>query len=365
MKIKDIEFYLKEAENYAGKNHFNQDGSTFVLVPASELPLQYEQLRQKLAQKNPQSQPPQIPRNWSRIIPQRQNGNESNIPPSQPLCLADINVLCRDRYLVTDLSPDNLAHFPENTLGGAYFQYMNDGRFYEFDKNPMTPDSDIKWLIRLLRQTHDFYHLVTEIYHYDWNGGFLVHNDPQHYTRDMLVLSEEMCIYAFIMGQVRLKAVIPIIAEWANIVIASSEKWLKDAYQLWVDTQNYELVEQFGFANFIGDCEKFMYASFKLGCLDTEICVDEYLEELHQILEPLPSNATSEEREYRDMLLESFERGLRSKPLICCQWDRYLANTLQEVREFLNIPRRKLFKDGSHYLKADLSGVTQLVEEKA
>jgi len=63
---------------------------------------------------------------------------------TQPLCLADLNTLCRHRYLVTDLSPNDLAHFPENTLGGAYFQYMNDGKFSEFDKNPMTPDSDVK-----------------------------------------------------------------------------------------------------------------------------------------------------------------------------------------------------------------------------
>ena len=354
MKIKDILFYLKEAESYAGKNHFHPDESTFTLIPASELPLQYEQLRQKLEPQNPQSKPPRIARNWSRIISQIQNGKQSSIPLSQPLCLADINTLCRDRYLVADLSPDDLAHFPENTLGSAYFQYMNDGKFYEFDKNPLTPDSDIKWFMRYLRQTHDFYHLVTEIYHYGWDGGFLIYNNPQHYAQDLLVLCEEMCIYAFIMGQVRLKAVIPIIAEWANTVIASSENWLKDAYPLWLQTQNYQTMEQFGMANFIGDCEKFMYASFKLGCLDSEICVDEYLEELTKVLKPLPSNATPEEREYRDMVLESFERGLQSKPLIGCQWDRYLGNTLQEVREFLNIPRRKLFKDGSHYLKADL-----------
>ncbi len=256
---------------------------------------------------------------------------------------------------MADLSPGDLENFPLETLGGAYLQYMCHGGFYEFDKNPMTPDSDLKWFLRLLRQTHDFYHLVTEIYHYSWDGGFIVYNNPKFYERDLLVLSEEMCIYAFIMGQVRLKEVIPIVAQWTNNCLSYSSKWLKDAYQLWLDTQDYEAIKQFDFVNFLSECEKWMYASFKLGCLESEICVDDYLEELHEILEPLPSNATPEEQECREMVLESFERGLRSYPLVCFQWDRYLGNTLKEVRELLRIPRRKLFRDGSYYLDADVS----------
>ena len=350
MKNKDLQFYLKESESHAGQHHLNVDGSTFSLISSSELSSKYDQLRQKLAKQDSQSKLSLIPRNWSTSIPQIPNEEQTPIPVPQPLCLANLGTLCRDRYLVADLSPEDLAYFPINTLGGAYYQYMCHGKFYEFD----TPDSDIKWLIRLHRQTHDFYHLVTEIYHYGWDGGFVVYNNPQCYARDLLVLSEEVCIYAFILGQVRLKAVIPIIAEWANKCISHCSHWLKDGYQLWTDTQNGEIVKQFAFHNFISDCEKFIYASFKLGCLDTEICVNEYLEELDEILEPLPSNATPEEQEYRDMVLESFERGLRTNPLVCFQWDRYLGNTLQEVREFLNIPRRKFFKDGSYYLEADL-----------
>ncbi|NEP02135.1 MAG: hypothetical protein F6K58_26465 [Symploca sp. SIO2E9] len=354
MKTKDIQFYLKEAESYTGKNQFNVDGSNFSLIPSSELSLKYDQLRQHLTQQNPQTKVFWMPRNWSNTIPQVLNGDQKTIPVAQPLCLAKLDTLCRERYLVADLSPEDLADFPFNTLGGAYFQYMCHGKFYEFDKNPMTPDSDMKWIIRLLRQTHDFYHLTSEIYHYDWDGGFVVYNDPQCYKRDLLVLSEEVCLYAFILGQVRLKAVIPIIAEWANQCISYCSKWLKDAYQLSLKTQNFEIVQQFSFPTFISDCEKLTYASFKLDCLDTEICVDEYLEELYEVLEPLRSHATLEEQECRDMVLENFERGLRSAPLVCFQWDRYLSNTLQEVREFLNIPRRKLFKDGSYYLDADL-----------
>jgi ubiquinone biosynthesis protein Coq4 len=354
MKKKDIQFYLKEAESYVGKHFVQPDGSIFVMTPPSELQLKYEQLHQKLKRQNPQGKVPRIAKNWSTEIHQVHDGEQKSIPEPQPLCLADINNLCRDRYLMVDLSPEELAHFPPNTLGGAYVQYMCHGKFYEFDKNPMTPDSDIKWFVHLLRQTHDFYHLVTESYHYGSDGGSVVYNDPQLYARNLLVLSEEMCIYAFIMGQVRLKAVIPIVARWANKCIYYCSKRIKDIYQIWLRTQNNETVEQVGFVNLIADCEKWMYTSFKLGCLDTEICVDEYLEELDEVLESLPSNAISEEQEYRDMVLESFERGLRSKPLVCFQWDRYLGNTLQEVREFLDIPRRKLFKEGSQYLDADL-----------
>ncbi|NER31254.1 MAG: hypothetical protein F6J89_27460 [Symploca sp. SIO1C4] len=354
MNTKDIECHLKDAEGYAGKNQFNVDGSNFSLIASSELSLKYEQLRQKLIQQRPQKKVPWIPKNWSNTMLQMGNQDQKNIPTPQSFCLTNLDTLCRDRYLVVDLSPEDLAHFPLDTLGGAYFQYMRHGNFYEFDKNPMTPDSDLKWIIRLLRQTHDFYHLVAEIYHYGWDGGFIIYNDPRYYTRDLLVLSEEVCLYAFTLGQVRLKEAIPIIAEWANRCISHCYEWLKDAYQLLLHTQKFEMVARFNFPTFISDCEKLTYASFKLGCLDTEICVDEYLQELYEVLEPLPSNATLEEQECRDMVLESFERGLRSNPLVCFQWDRYLGNTLQEVREFLNIPRRKLFKDGSHYLDADL-----------
>lgn len=354
MKTKDIRFYLEEAENYAGNNQFNADGSNFSLTPSSELSSKYDQLRQKLTQQNSQTKFPRVARNWSTKISQVLKENQKTLPLPQPLCLANLDTLCRDRYLVVDLSPEDLAHFPLNTLGGSYFQYMCHGNFYEFDKNPITPDSDLKWIIRLLRQTHDFYHLAAEIYHYGWDGGFIIYNDPQYYARDLLVLSEEVCLYAFILGQVRLKEAIPIIAEWANNCISYCSKWLKDAYQLLLHTHNFETVKKFSFPTFISNCEKLTYASFKLDCLNTEICVDEYLQELYEILEPLPSHATPEERECRDMVLENFERGLRSNPLVCFQWDRYLGNTLQEVREFLNIPRRKFFKDGSYYLESDL-----------
>lgn len=353
--MKSLQFYLTEAKSYAGENHFNADGSTFALTPPSELPWQYNQLRQKLVRQNLQNKVVQMPRNWSNAIFEQRTKEPKGIVKPRSLRLENLNTLSRDRYVVPDLLSDHLAHFPLKTLGGAYYQYMCHGKFYEFDKNPMLPDSDIKWLLRLLRQTHDFYHLVTEIYHYGWDGGFVVYDDPQCYKRDLLVLLEEMCIHAFILGQVRLKAVIPIMAEWANSAIFDCSQWLTEAYPLWRRTQSYEIVKKrFRFASFIADCEKWMYASFKLGRLEAQINIDEYLEELDSVLEPLPSTAPLEAQEYREMMLESFERGLRSKPLVCFQWDRYLGNTLRDVREFLNIPRRKRFKDGSHYLDADL-----------
>lgn len=349
---KDVQLYLKEAESFAGRPHFHPDGSTFGLTANSELSLKYEQLRDKLV--GDESKTTRIAKNWSTVAIQTKNIDNRIVPRPQPLCLADFYTLCRDRYLVPKLSPEDLAHFPPNTLGGAYFQYMCDGRFYEFDKNPKPPNSESEWLMGLLRQTHDFFHLIAEIYHYGWDGGFLVYNDPKCYKRDLVVFAEEISIYAFILGQCRLKDAIPIVSEWSNTVIKSSSMWVKDGYQIWLHSQNYETVtDQLG-VDCITIVEKFMYASFKMGCIDNEISVDEYLEELERILEPLPEDATFEEREYKDIVLESFERGLRSKPLVCVQWERYLGNTLREVREFLNVPKRRLFKEGSHYLEADL-----------
>ena len=353
--MNNIEVCLNEADAYVGKHDYNSDGSNFLLISHSELPSHYKQLHQKSRQQDSQDKISSISRNWSIESLGIQHKDSLNVEVSPALCLAEINTLRQTRYLVADLSPKNVAHFPLHTLGGAYFQYMCDGKFYEFDKNPLTPNSDIEWFIRLLRQTHDFYHLVGEFYHYGWDGGFLIYKDPQLYERDLLVLAEEMCLYAFMLGQVRLKAVIPIVADWANTSISHCSKWIVNAYPLWLSTKNYDYVsKQFRFPTFIAECERWMYASFKLGYLDIEICVDEYLEELYAALQPLSSQTTLAEKEYRDTILESFERGLRSKPLVCFQWDRYLSHTLQEVREFLEIPRRRLFKAGSHYIQADL-----------
>ncbi|MDJ1185665.1 hypothetical protein [Roseofilum casamattae] len=354
MDSKEIAFYLHEAKPYAGKNHIQPDGSDLGMVQPSELLLKYEQIRKNVGQPNDPGRVPKIARKWSATPTTSSTECRTTIPAPQDLRLRKLDILRRDRYLTTHLCPEDLQYFPFDTLGGAFFQYMCHGEFYEFDKNPKEPESEIEWFMHLLRQTHDFYHLVTEIYHYGWDGGYLAY-DPELYLRDRLVLSEEMCIYAFIMGQVRLKAVIPIVAEWAINAIFYSRQWLKDAYSLWLQTQNSKSLEKFGFSHFIGDCEQFMYASFKLGCLEKQVCVDEYLQALDENLQKLaPEKRTVEEREYQDMVLESFERGLRSKPLICFQWECYLSNTLQEVREFLNIPQRKLFKEGSYYLDADL-----------
>lgn len=97
-----------------------------------------------------------------------------------------------------------------------------------------------------------------------------------------------------------------------------------------------------------------MYQSFQTNGLETEICVEAYLTELQAILflSPQPHEAIAQE--YREMILESFERGLQSKPLICFRWDDYLGHSLQDIRAFLEIPRRRLFRVGSHYLEADL-----------
>ncbi|NEO84738.1 MAG: hypothetical protein F6J87_10855 [Spirulina sp. SIO3F2] len=359
--MKDIDFYLNQATTYAGQNDYNADGSNFSLVPNSEKASYYEELHGKLVQQDFQDKASSMAMNWSikNLEVQRQVSIEYkkslSIDKFIHLCLTDIEILQNERYLVANLSPGGLAHFPKNTLGGAYLQYMCDGKFYEFDKNPLATNSDVEWFIRLLRQTHDFYHLVGEFYHYGWDGGFIVYNDPQCYERDLLVLHEEMYIYAFILGQVHLKSIIPIFAEWVNTSMPHCSRWLTNAYPLWLNTSDYkQSSKNFRFPTFIAECEKWMYASFKLNCLDIEICVDEYLEELYSALQPLPSQATLEEKEYRDSMLESFERGLRSKPLTCFRWDRYLGYPLQEVREFLGIPRRKIFKDSSHYIQADL-----------
>ncbi len=330
-------------------------------MPDADLPSEYEKLRRKIGQQNFTGEDPYIARNWSKTkIVTSSETSRINLTP-QNLCLSNLNDLCCDRYLVSYLSPEDLVNFPEHTLGGAFFQYMNDGKFYEFDKNPLNPDSDLKWLIRLLRQTHDFYHLASEVYHYGWKGGYLVYNDPRRYEDDLLVMCEEICIYAFMMGQIRLKEVIPIVVDWANNGYLHCETWLKVAYPIWRDTEDHNKLKDFEFFRFIGDCEKFAYASMKLGQLDTDVCVDEYMEEFYRALQPLPSNARLEEHDFRNMILESFERGLRSKPLICFQWNRYLANDLKEVRDFLNIPRRKLFKTGSHFLKADLLSESEAI----
>lgn len=230
---KSVEFYLKEAESFAGKPHFQPDGSTFTLIPNSELPLKYEQLRDKL--EGDESKTTRIAKNWSTATLQMRNTDNRIVSPPQPLCLTDFYTLCQNRYLPPKPSLEDLAHFPPNTLGGAYFQYMCDGKFYEFDKNPATPNSEGEWLMGLLRQTHDFFHLTAEIYHYGWDGGFLVYNNPKSYERDLLVHAEEICIYSFILGQCRLKATIQIVAEWSNNVMKNSSMWVKDAYQLWLE----------------------------------------------------------------------------------------------------------------------------------
>lgn len=351
--MSDVQKYLLEAEIQVGKNYFNSDKSTFLLVPDSDLEYEYANLRHDL-QKNGSDQSHFIARKWSSIAVDKTQPNDNYPLIANSLKLSCIKFLRNNRYLLPDLSPQDLVQFPEKTLGGAYLQYMNDARFYEFDKNPLSPDCDLNWLIRLMRQTHDFYHLVGEFYHYGWEGGYLVYNDPKRFNQDMLVLIEEICIYAFIMGQVRLKEVIPIVADWANHGYGHCASWLNQAYPIWRDTKDFGKVADFAFHRFIGDCEKYTYASMKLDRLEAAICIDDYLDEINRMLPPLAINTSWEEREARDMVLESFERGLRSKPLICFEWDKYLANDLDDIRAFLNIPRRKLFREGSHYLQADV-----------
>ncbi|WP_197418989.1 MULTISPECIES: Coq4 family protein [unclassified Sphingomonas] len=351
--MENIHKYILEADDYVGKNYFNTDDSTFLLVPDDKLNSWYELLKDKIEQSK--SCPLNfVARKWSSIDINRYHWVRRICLEQRELELSTVEQLCRVKYCLPYLSPQDLADLPDSSMGGAYLQYMNDAKFYEFDKNPLSPDSDMKWLIRLMRQTHDFYHLVGEFYHYGWEGGYLVYNDPRCFGHDMLVLIEEICIYAFMMGQVRLKEVIPTVADWANNGYGHCAAWLTQAYPIWRDTQDFSRIEHFEFPRFIGDCEKFTYASMKLGQLEAEVCVDDFLNDLHRLLPPLPLDAGLEEREARDMVLESFERGLRSRPLICFEWDRYLANDLNEVRAFLNIPRRKRFRDGSHYLKADL-----------
>ncbi|QIZ70922.1 Coq4 family protein [Oxynema aestuarii] len=354
MTSQNLDWYLKEAEAYAGTASVQPDGSNFSLTPPSQLSLKYDRLRQHLAQIG---SPTTIAINWSIASSKiSRNGSSSKfvgVPSAQPLTLIDLDRLYREGYLMKKLSPEDLYQFPVHTLGGAYFQYMCRGKFYEFDKNPTIPRSEIEWLFRSIRQTHDFYHLITEIYHYGWDGGFVMYEKPECYERDRLILTEELCLYGFMMGQVRLQAAVPIVAEWIETGLEEARKWLKEAFPLWQKTKNYNSVKKFVFPNFIATCEKFTYASFKLGRLTSKVTVEDYLSDLEGRLTPLSPSATVTEREYRQKMLESFERGLRSYSLLGMKWERYLGNSLQEIREFLNIPRRQHFQSGSHYLDAD------------
>ena len=317
--------YLKEAQKFSGKSQINPDGSTFMITPFSQLRQKFDEMRHKLGIES---------------LEQRSDRDYWDVNP-QPLALTEIEILCDRRYLMQSFTPQDLAHFPSDTLGGAYAQYRFDAKFYSFDKNPLTVNSDITWLIRLLRQTHDFYHIVSEIYHYGWDGGYLVLDDPQQDSRDRLVFSEEFCLMAFRLAQSRLIETIPIITELAS------------SYRCFVSEPKLQDIP-FILRRYDALCEEFMYIALKLGLFSQDISVDRYLEGLKQSLFPLPEGASDDEVIFRKMIIESFEQGLRAKPLICFQWDRYLGNSLQDVRNFLQIPQRKIFKAGTHYLKADL-----------
>ncbi|MEM9542643.1 MAG: hypothetical protein AAGA60_24525 [Cyanobacteria bacterium P01_E01_bin.42] len=319
--------YLREARQFSGRSQINPDGSTFMTVPFSQLRHKFDEMRDKLG--------------IELCLDRRGDRDRWSISHPQLLTLAKIETLCEERYLLPSFTPQNLAHFPVDSLGGAYAQYRFDAKFYSFDKHPLAPDSDQTWSIRLLRQTHDFYHIVSEIYHYGWDGGYLVLDDPQHDSRDRLVFSEEFCLMAFRLAQSRLIETIPIIAELAN------------SYRRFISKPNLQDIP-FILKRYDGLCEEFMYLALKLGLFARDIAIDDYLVHLEQTLIPLPKRASDDEWLFRKMILESFEQGLRAKPLICFQWDRYLGNSLQEVRNFLQISRRTTFKAGTHYLKADL-----------
>ncbi|MGK7925598.1 MAG: Coq4 family protein [Spirulina sp.] len=321
------QMYLREARQFSGRSQINPDGSTFMVTPFSQLGQKVDELRQKLGLESSFEQ--QYDRDWL------------SIPNPQPLALTNIDRLCDRRYLMKPFAPRDLAHFPADTLGGAYVQYRFDAKFYDFDKDPLPTDSEVTWLMRLIRQTHDFYHIVSEIYHYGWDGGYLVFDDPLQDARDRLVFSEEYCVIAFRLAQSRLLETIPIIADLANA-------YRRVAIEPRV--QDIPLIVK----QYDGLCEELMYVSFKQGFLAGEISVDDYLDQLDRDLLPLSKDASEDEFLFRDMILECFEQGLRAKSLICFEWDRYLGNSLKEVREFLQIPRRKIFKAGSHYLEADL-----------
>ena len=353
--VNQINFFLKETEPYIGKHGYNADGSNFSLVSHSESAKKYSQLEQKFGGLKHTNQSVYIARNWSDLIDNIADSNLSIGKKSsdQNLHLNSLDELSKERYLVAGLSPENLIQYDPNTLGGSYLEYMCDGRFYEFDKKPLVPDSDIKWFLCLMRQTHDFYHLIGEFYHYGWDGGFVAYDNERSYQRDLIVLAEEVCLHAFIMGQTRLENVIPIVAQWCNTSLVHCSKWIRDAHQLWLLNNDYEVIrKQFLFPTFIEDCEKWMYVSFKTNMLEKKFSADEYLKIFYKALKPARKQSALEE-EYRSYIIESFERGVRSKPLICLKWDQYFDKKLQDVRDFLQVPKRKLFRDGSHYLKVD------------
>ncbi|MEM8642131.1 MAG: hypothetical protein AAGG51_25465 [Cyanobacteria bacterium P01_G01_bin.54] len=349
-----IDFFLKEAEAYVGTHRCNADGSNFSLILYSEVAEKYSELRQKLKRLNLTHL--YVARNWSSLINNIRDHDSSRSEKNtfQNLYLNSLNELCRERYFVANLSPENLIQFPSNTLGGSYLEYMCDGRFYEFDKQPLASNSDVEWFFRLIGKTHDFYHLVGEFYHYGWDGGFITYENERSHQRDLIVLAEEVCLYAFIMGQTRLNNVIPIVAEWCNTSLIHCSEWIKNARRSWLLDNDYEAIrKQFLFPSFIEDCEKWMYVSFKTNTLARRFCADEYLRAFYKALKPARKQSVLEE-EYRSYIMESFERGVRSKPLVCLKWDQYFDRKLQDVRDFLQVPKRKLFRDGSHYLKVDM-----------
>ena len=285
----------------------------------------------------------------------REIGLMARIAADPAVATREARELMQKRALLPDLDVDRLARMPEDTLGGAYGRFMKATGYthdvfspldrYRFPASTV-PDkgvdlisgnSDLDWVRRWTRQTHDFGHLVSE---YSMMAkGFAIPAGTEaaagkHLVEHRQTHLEEMAFRTFWMGQTHHPVSAPTVA-----------KWIRDVPHYFDRIEGLRAHQDMSFEVL----EELAHRAIAEGTLESTRPLHARMKRI--VRDAVPANLESlptDQRRFIEQLVDAYERGLDARSTLTIRWDTLLDRPLDSLKQELGLAPRRVVPPTSH-----------------
>ena len=263
--------------------------------------------------------------------------------------------LMQNRALLPDLDVDRLARMPEDTLGGAYGRFMKATGYthdvfapldrYRFpaSKAPaegvdlIQGNSDLDWVRRWTRQTHDFGHLVSEYSMMAKGFAIPASNDlaaGKHLLEHRQTHLEEMAFRTFWMGQTH-----------HPVSATTVAGWIRDVPRYFDRIEGLRTHQDMSFEVL----EELAHRAIAEGTLESTRPMHARMKRI--VRDAVPANLESlptDQRRFIEQMVDAYERGLDARSTLAIRWDTLLDRPLDGLKQELGLAPRRVVPPTSH-----------------
>ncbi|MEB3187576.1 MAG: hypothetical protein VKP72_09085 [bacterium] len=263
--------------------------------------------------------------------------------------------LMASRALLPDLDIDRLARMPEDTLGGAYGRFMQATGYthdvfapldrYRFPASTVPAEgvdlirgnSDLDWVRRWTRQTHDFGHLVSEYSMMARGFAIPAASDAaagRHLLQHRQTHLEEMAFRTFWMGQTH-----------HPVSATTVAGWIRDVPRYFDRIEGLRAHQDMSFEVL----EELAHRAIADGTLESTRPLHARMKQI--VRDAVPARVDrlpADQRRFIEQMVDAYERGLDARSTLTLRWDRLLERPLDGLKSDLGLAPRRVVPPTAH-----------------